>query len=139
MVPYDLRFPHSKEIESILSVQSNTKNATVTAASLVRERCELFLVVDVFLMVVNTVVAGAFWISLAFQLIVTAWVLFVLWNAWLAAKVIPPSFPFQRPIGVVLYLLAHSLQFFFAWPLPLWAFGVCLAVIPLAVFFLFEP
>ena len=73
-----------------------------------------------------------------FQISAAAYGLAVLWLARKAAKAIPPSLPFQRPIGTVLYLIAHSIQFGFPGEIPIWLVGLFMFIGPIAIIFLFS-
>ena len=106
----------------------------------IQERTEVLFLIEVTLMFSSLfLLQGALWIAIVFHAVGIAWVIFVLWFASRVAKVIPPSIPFQRPMGVILYVVAHSLQYFWPGQLPIWLAGTCLITAPLAMVFLFEP
>ncbi len=98
----------------------------------------LFLV-DVGLMfsamIFNNV--AVMWGVVLFQIVITCYASLILYLAYRAAKIIPASLPFQRPMGVILYLTAHVLQFAFPGQLPLALAGVVLLAVPISILFLF--
>jgi len=99
-----------------------------------------FFLGDVFLMFSTLIFDNieSLWIYAIFQLVVTGYGLFVLHMAQKAAKIIPPSIPFQRPIGLFLYISYHLLQFNFPGQVPLYLTAYMLLAAPLAWMFLFE-
>lgn len=86
-------------------------------------------------MIFNNV--AAIWIYVLFQFVVTSYAIFVLYLACRAARVIPASIPLQRPLGVILYVSAHLLQFVFPGQLPLGLAGYVSLAVPISIVFLF--
>ena len=77
------------------------------------------------------------WVFVSFHFIVITFASFVLYLAYRAARIIPASIPFQRPMGVILYVSAHSLQYVFPGQLPLALAGYVLLAVPISIVFLF--
>lgn len=98
----------------------------------------LFLV-DAFLMfsamIINNL--AAMWVIVLFQISITSYAIFVLYLAYRASAAIPASIPLQRPLGVILYISAHLLQFVFPGQLPLALAGYVLLAVPISIVFLF--
>jgi hypothetical protein len=82
--------------------------------------------------------AGGGWFKAVYFGLAAVLAIAVLWNAYLASKYIPVSFPFQRQLGGSFYIVGHFLQFYFPGQLPLELVGVQLIICPLAMVFLFE-
>lgn len=111
----------------------------LTAES-IRELVEVLFPIEIILMFGSLfLIPGIWWITIPYHVIATSFALFVLWTAYQATKVIPPSIPFQRPMGVGFYLTGHVLQLFNTGDFPIWLLGICMIATPLAMLFLFEP
>lgn len=82
--------------------------------------------------------AANWWIFFSFHVIAMANVAFVLYMANRASKVIRPTFMFQRPLGVALYISVHIVKFGFSGEVSLTIVGYLLLAYPLAVLFLFD-
>ena len=103
-----------------------------------KDTAPLLLLVDIALMFSSIFFNNTtMWVFVAFQCVVTVYAIFVLYLAYRASRVIPPSIPFQRPTGVVLFISAHLLQYSFAGQLPLVLAGYVLFAAPIAIVFLF--
>ena len=82
--------------------------------------------------------AAAWWVWVPFQLVACSFTLFVLYLAWVAIPFVPQSIPLQRPIGAILYLSCHAIQFFGPGQIPIALVGYLLIAAPLSVLFLFD-
>ncbi len=82
--------------------------------------------------------AAAIWVWLPFQILACSYTAFVLLLAYRAVAYVPASIPFQRPIGVTLYLSCHAIQFFVPGQIPLALAGYLLLAAPLSLIFLFD-
>ena len=112
----------------------------VRSVSEIKKLCEILFLAEVTLMFVGLfLVADNTWFFVVFHVVATVFAIFVLRTAYRAARVIPASIPFQRPIGVTLYVTGHLIQFCYPGQLPIGLVGVLLITCPLAVIFLFEP
>jgi hypothetical protein len=105
-----------------------------------KEIAQILFLVDITLMFCGMIFANAaaWWVFIPFHVVATTYVTIILCLAWRAAKIIQPSFKFQRPIGITLYLPAHLIQFCFTGQVPIGLVGYVLIAFPLAVLFLFE-
>jgi len=104
-----------------------------------KESSEFLILADVALMLGSLIFCNleTMWLFALFQIVAVSYGIFVLYLASRAAKVIPPSIPLQRPMGVVLYITAHSIQFGFSGELPLLLDAVVLFAAPISIFLLF--
>lgn len=106
----------------------------------IRDWMPLLFLIDVGLMSLGIFVANAtaWWIWLPFHLAVFTYVSFVLYLAYTASRFVPASIPFQRQLGILLYLSCHSIQFFGPDQIPLALVGYLLFTGPLSLWFLFD-
>lgn len=105
----------------------------------IKDFAELLFLGEVALMFTSLLlVASAIWFQVLFHLVATLFAFVVLRTAYRAAKVIPASIPFQRPLGVILYVSGHLIQFCFPGQLPIELVAILLIACPVAIIFLFE-
>lgn len=99
-----------------------------------------FLVLaDFFLMFAGVFVLNAvWWIRIPFQVAAFFYAIFVLRLAYVAARYVPVSIPFQRQIGIFLYLSCHSIQFFAFGKMPDLMVAYLIGAGPLGLWFLFD-
>ena len=99
-----------------------------------------FGLVDLFLMFAGLFVmnAAAWWIRVPYHIAAILLAIFVMRLAYIAARYVPESIPFQRQIGIFLYLSCHSIQFFRWGELPIAMAGYLMAAGPLGIWFLFD-
>ena len=96
--------------------------------------------VDLFLMFAGLIVMNttAWWIRVPYHIAAILLAIFVMRLAYTAARYVPESIPFQRQIGIFLYLSCHSIQFFSLAELPIAMAGYIMAAGPLSIWFLFD-
>ena len=96
--------------------------------------------VDLFLMFAGLIVMNttAWWIRVPYHIAAILLAIFVKRLAYTAARYVPESIPFQRQIGIFLYLSCHSIQFFSLAELPIAMAGYIMAAGPLSIWFLFD-
>ena len=96
--------------------------------------------VDLFLMFAGLIVMNttAWWIRVPYHIAAILLAIFVMRLAYTAARYVPESIPFQRQIGIFLYLSCHSIQFFSLAELPIAMAGYIKAAGPLSIWFLFD-
>ena len=99
-----------------------------------------FTLVDIFLMFAGLIVMNttAWWIRVPYHIAAILLAIFVMRLAYIAARYVPESIPFQRQIGIFLYLSCHSIQFFSLTELPIAMVGYIMAAGPLSIWFLFD-
>ena len=119
---------------------SNCPNKCRETEEHIRDWMPVLFLLDVALMFIGIFVANAtaWWIWLPFHVIACSYTIFVLYLAKIASKYIPQSVPFQRPLGVVLYLSCHGIQFLSPAEIPIWLTGYVLMAAPLSMLFLFD-
>ena len=120
--------------------QCSHSNIEDAAIQRLKDIAPILFLVDVALLFFGMFFANAaaWWIFLPFHFLASGYFAFVLILARRASRIIPPSFAFQRPLGVFLYSSAHVIQFGFPGQIPLLFAGYLLMAYPLAVVFLFE-
>ena len=99
-----------------------------------------YTLVDIFLMFAGLIVMNttAWWIRVPYHIAAILLAIFVMRLAYIAARYVPESIPFQRQIGIFLYLSCHSIQFFSLAELPIAMAGYIMAAGPLSIWFLFD-
>jgi len=99
-----------------------------------------YTLVDIFLMFAGLIVMNttAWWIRVPYHIAAILLAIFVMRLAYIAARYVPESIPFQRQIGIFLYLSCHSIQFFRWGELPIAMAGYLMAAGPLGIWFLFD-
>ena len=99
-----------------------------------------YTLVDIFLMFAGLIVMNttAWWIRVPYHIAAILLAIFVMRLAYIAARYVPESIPFQRQIGIFLYLSCHSIQFFRWGELPIAMAGYLMAAGPLSIWFLFD-
>ena len=99
-----------------------------------------YTLVDIFLMFAGLIVMNttAWWIRVPYHIAAILLAIFVMRLAYIAARYVPESIPFQRQIGIFLYLSCHSIQFFSLAELPISMAGYTMAAGPLSIWFLFD-
>ena len=102
-------------------------------------RLAFLVLADLFLMFAGVfVLNAAWWIRIPFQVTAFFFAIFVLRLAYIAARFVPASIPFQRQIGIFLYLSCHSIQFFAVGQMPDLMLAYLTAAGPLGLWFLFD-
>ena len=114
-------------------------NFTAREQSL-RDWIAILFLVDVVLMFSGLFFldATSWWLWLPFHLIACSYTLFVIYLAYKAMPHVPASIPSQRPIGVLLYLSCHAIQFFVPGQIPIAMVGYLMLAGPLSLIFLFD-
>ena len=99
-----------------------------------------YTLVDIFLMFAGLIVMNttAWWIRVPYHIAAILLAIFVMRLAYIAARYVPESIPFQRQIGIFLYLSCHSIQFFRWGELPIAMAGYLMAAGTLSIWFLFD-
>ena len=119
---------------------SDTTDQNSAADERIKLWMPLLFLLDVGLMFLGIFVANAvaWWIWLPFHLALGAYVLWVLYLAYRASRYVPTSIPFQRQLGIALYLSCHVIQFFGPAQIPLALVGYLLFAGPISLWFLFD-
>ena len=114
------------------------EGSTEAAKQKVKQFGEVLFLGEAALMFASLfLVTDAIWFHVLFHIVATAFAIVVLRAAYQTAQVIPASFPFQRALGVVLYVPGHLMQFILPGQLPIECVAILLITCPLAMLFLF--
>ena len=110
------------------------------AEDCVRDWLPLLFLIDVALMFLGifVAVAAAWWVWLTFHIAAFTYVIFVLRLAHIASRYIPRSIPFQRQLGILLYLSCHTVKLLRPDQIPIALVGYVLFAGPISLLFLFD-
>ena len=119
---------------------SSTSEHQQSVEARIRDWMPALFLIDVGLMFSGIFVANAsaWWIWLPFHIASCTYTIFVLYLAQIASRYVPNSIPLQRPLGILLYLSCHVVQFFGPTQIQMALIGYLMFAAPIALIFMFD-